>query len=51
MYRLVTKERVIKVFLSLVVLLCTIQIFFVFLDLAGFNKTADKIAHWVLNHM
>lgn len=51
MYRLVKKERVLKVFLSIVVLLGISQMSFVVLDLFGFNTLNDKIAHWILNHM
>ncbi len=51
MYRLVKKERVLKVFLSIVVLLGISQMSFVVLDLLGFNTLNDKIAHWILNHM
>ncbi len=51
MYRLVKKERVLKVFLSIVVLLGLSQMSFVVLDLLGFNTLNDKIAHWILNHM
>lgn len=51
MYRLVKKERVLKVFLSIVVLLGLSQISFVVLDLLGFNTLNDKIAHWILNRI
>lgn len=51
MYRLVKKERVLKLFLSIVVLLGLSQMSFVVLDLLGFNTLNDKIAHWILNHM
>ena len=51
MYRLITKERVLKLFLSVVVLLGISQMSFVVLDLLGFNTVNDKIAHWILNHI
>ena len=51
MYRLVKKERVLKVFLSIVVLLGLSQMSFVVLDLLGFNTLNNKIAHWIINHM
>jgi len=51
MYRLMTKERVLKIILSIVVLLGISQMSFVVLDLLGFNTINDKIAHWILNHI
>jgi hypothetical protein len=51
MYRLVTKERILKALLSVVILLGLSQISFVVLDLLGFNIINDRIAHWILNRM